>query len=141
MNGNQEPKEKVKGCLIGVGLLIVALASLSHLITSSEAIPDKARFVYDTRLKIIVPCPEVDKPAFFPVPGKFNDVSDSVDSKWDGVVTWGELREKNGKFAAYNMPKGWGWNDFVFYGRPVPLWKNMLFKPKSRWDDSGNWKY
>jgi hypothetical protein len=141
---NTQPTEnssKKKGCLIGLGIMVVLIVSLSHIVTSSEAIPNRAKFVYDTRLKIIVPCPEIGKPVFYPVPGKFNDVCDSLTSQWDGVVSWEELCKKDSPCAGYDLPAGKGWNDFVLYGKPLPLWKTILFKPPSRWDESGYWRY
>lgn len=135
------PENRAKGCLIGLGALVIVIAAFAHVVTTSEAIPDEAKFVYDTNMRIIVPCPQVGEPAFYPVPGKFDDVRHSLTSEWDGVTTWAQIRKKDGPFVDYDLPIGRGWDDFVFYGRPIPLWKDILINPESRWDDDGYWRY
>lgn len=130
-----------KGCLIGLAALVIVVAAFFHLVTTSEAIPDRAKFVYNSRLRVIIPCPQVGQAAFYPVPGKFDDMRRSLTSEWDGVTTWAVVKKKDGAFADYSLPKGEGWDDYVFYGRPIPLWKATLFRPKSRWDEEGYWRY
>jgi len=142
MNTAPEAQQgKAKGRMIALVVLIIVVGSLSHIITSSEAVPDRAKFVYDTHQQIVVPCPQVGKPSFFPVPGKFTDVRDSLTSDWDGVTTWAEIKQKSGPLSEYQLSKGQGWDDFVFYGKPIPLWKQLLFRPESRWDEDGYWRY
>ncbi len=138
---NGSLKNRAKGCLIGVGVLVCVVAAFAHVVTTSEAIPDRAKFVYDSSMRIIVPCPQVGETAFYPVPGKFDDVRHSLTSEWDGVTTWAKIKEKDGTFVDYSLPKGPGWDDFVFYGRPMPLWKEIFINPKSRWDDDGYWRF
>jgi hypothetical protein len=121
--------------------LLIALAALSHVITTSDEAPDRAKFVYDSTLKIYMPSPEKGQPAFYPVAGKFADVRDSVSSEWDGLTTWKEIKNKNGFFKDYTLPRGEGWDDFVFYSRPVPLWRSLIWTPESRWDGDGHWRY
>jgi hypothetical protein len=128
-------------CAAVLFFVLFIVAGLSHLVTSTEEIPDKAKFVYDMELKVFIPSPEIGTPAFFPVAGKFADVRDSLQSKWDGTTTWGEIKKKDGPFANYDLPKGPGWDRFVFYGSPVPLWKSLLFDVPSRWDEAGFWRY
>ena len=134
-------ESKAKGCLIGIGVLIIVAASFSHLVTTSEAVPNRAKFVYDRTLKIIMPCPQPGHLAFHPVPGKFDDVRGSVNSEWDGVAIWEQVRKKDGAFTDFALPEGEGWDEFVFYGKPIPLWRDILFSPPSRWDEDGYWRY
>jgi len=134
-------QSKGNGCLIGIGVIVVVVASFAHVITTSEAVPGRAKFVYDRNLRIVIPCPEPGQLAFYPVPGKFTNVRNAVNIGWDGVATWEEIRKKDGAFVDYTLPKGKGWDDFVFYGKPIPLWKDVLFRPQSRWDEEGYWRY
>jgi hypothetical protein len=134
-------QSKAKGCMIACAVLVIVVASLAHVITITETTPDRAKFVYDIRLNIIVPCPQIGQPAFYPVPGKFSDVRDSLSSEWDGVTTWAEIRRKDGPFSQFNRPKGQGWDNFVLYERPIPLWQTLIFRPESRWDEEGYWRY
>mgnify|MGYP000206137862 CR=1 FL=1 len=134
-------REVLQGCLGGV-VLLTTLAALSMFVfTSREAVPDRAKFVYASELKVVVPYPEIGKPVFYPVPGKFRDIDDSMNSQWDGVVTWGEIKSANDAFRGFSLPKGEGWDGFVLYGKAVPLWQSLFLGSKSRWDEQGYWRY
>ena len=137
----ESKSQTTKGCLIALGFIVILVASFSHVITSSEATPDRAKFVFDRNLKIIIPHPKPGTPYFFPVPGKFDNIEESLSSQWDGVTTWAEVKKKEGPFAEFGLPNAQGWKGFVFYGKPIPLWQDFIFKPQSRWDDEGFWRY
>jgi hypothetical protein len=50
---------RLKTTLIPLSFLRVVIVAAPHTITSSEAIPDSAKFVYDRNLRIVVPCAEL----------------------------------------------------------------------------------
>lgn len=130
--------DKVKGYLISIVVVVIILAGISDLITTSEAFPGKARFAYDNNFKIIVPSPAIGLPIFYPV----SERTDGRDNgSWDGTVTWHEMQSNTNRWGNYKLPNGPGWDKFSFYGEPMPLWKIILFRPPSRWDADGNWRY
>lgn len=131
-------QNNAKGCLISIVIVVIILAGGADLITTSEAFPGTARFAYDNSLKIIVPAPAIGLSIFYPVLER-SAIGDN--GSWDGTVTWKEMQSNTNRWGEYKLPKGPGWDKFTFYGEPIPLWKNLLFRPLSRWDEDGNWRY
>ena len=137
---NQSTSRKPKGRLVPL-IIILTVAIFLQLVTISEAVPEHAKFVYDAQLMIIVPCPQAGQPAFFPIKGKFDNTEESIESVWDGVITWAELRKAEGPLSSFGLPEGEGWDDFALSGNPVPIWRTVILSPESRWDQEGHWRY
>ena len=137
---NRSAARKPKGRLVAL-ITILTIAIFLQLVTVSEAVPDHAKFAYDSQLKVIVPCPEAGQPAFFPVEGKLGDVEASNTSEWDGVTTWEEIKGENSPFSDFKLPAGAGWDRFVLSGNPVPIWRTVILTPRSRWNRDGHWRY
>ena len=137
---NRSTTRKPKGRLVAL-ITILAIALFLQLVTVSEAVPENAKFAYDSQLKVIVPYPEVGEPAFFPVEGKFDTIEKSKNCDWDGITTWGEVKDQDSPFSDFSLPDGEGWDGFVLSGSPVPIWRTVMLKPQSRWDKEGHWRF
>jgi hypothetical protein len=115
-------------------VVVVVLLAFSVCVTTREAIPDRARFIVRTKERYIVPRP---------VPGQniFHSLSatddDDVLVRFDAVVTWGDLRQKDHPYHKFDLPKTPEWDKFRYYGREVSLLRSTLFPEESRWDETG----
>ena len=131
-------KKHLKQTCAVIAVLCTVPLSLMVLVTSSEAIPDRARFLVNKEEKYVVPRPVPGQYIFRPLP---NQGDDEAFTQFDGTVSWGELKNTDHPYHDFGLPKNPEWDDFVLYGREVSLLRSMLFPPPSRWDDDGNWRY
>lgn len=116
-------------CAIPIGFML--------LITSREAVPERAKFLVNTDERYVVPRPVDGESIFHPLPGK----SDDVLMSFDDTVTWGELKRSDHPYHNFGLPSTAEWDAFEMYGAKVSMVESLLSPPPSRWDDEGNWRY
>ena len=135
--GTPSNPSKLKAAAIAIGVLVVIVLAFMFTITTYEAIPDRARFLVNTKERYVVPKPLPGHYIFHPLPGD----SDEVFARFDASVTWGELRNKEHLYHGLGLPDTPEWDRFVFYGEDVSLFRSLFFPPPSRWDEQGRWRY
>lgn len=123
----------ILGLLILLSLVVIPAL---FVITSREAIPDRARFLVNQKMKLIVP---------EPVPGGWHKLpgGDGIPpfNPIDTTVTWGDIRRKEHPFHDFELPDAPGWRRMDYLGREISLFRSVFFPPDSRWDEEGRWRY
>jgi hypothetical protein len=138
IDGKPEPKpSKLKIVAIARGVLMVIVLAFMFTISTSEAIPDHARFLVNTTEGYIVPEPLPNHSIFYPLPNS----DDRPYPNFNGTVSWGELCKKEHPYHDLGLPRTRQWDNFVFYGQEVSLLRSLFFPPESRWDKEGRWRY
>ena len=124
---------------VGV-IAVICVIAFSFMITlgTHEGVPDRAKFNVNTKDRYVVPCPVPGQFIFHPLP---NQNFDDVFLKFDGSVSWGDLKKKDHPYHDFGFPETREWATFVMYGPRVSLFRSLLFPPPSRWDDEGFWRY
>lgn len=128
---------KLKSAALGLGAMLALVLVSMFAITSREAIPDRAAFLVNVEERYVVPKPLPGQFIFHPIPG----AEDEVLGRFDGTVTWGELRRKDHPYHDFDLPSTPEWDRFMFIGEEITLFRSIFFPPPSRWDEQGQWRY
>ncbi len=128
----------VKTTAAAIVVTCVVAFAFTITVTTYEAVPDRAMFLVNTKVRYVVPRPVAGPYIFHPLP---NQSDDEVFLQFDGTVSWGELKKKDHPYHDFGLPQTPEWDTFIMYGREVSLFRSLLFPPPSRWDDEGNWRY